>query len=475
MLKTKKMRILFTIPLVVVLLSTLTFLVFGQRSIAEKAYAAINDLSTVQTGRIDNMNVSESTYTYGDYFQLGKYQDEPILWRFMDDSDENGMLLISDQILCYKAYDALLHQWDGGHFTCSGFWEESNIRAWLNSTAPAGAVVWPRNNPPNSKSLVLGPLYADEKGFLAEGNFTESELSIMKTVSQWNAAPEDQMEYSENGISIPIELSQSWDAGRDNPLVALRAFEELEYTYGAKYRLTDTVFLMDHMQMYRLMTNLGTLGAGSDTGEEQDIAVVSGSYWLRGFYTMGSEICSDTYEGFGLRAYYPSGIRPAFFLDSDTMVVLSGSGTKADPYVIDGPGQNGDIAVYCNGSQLTEFEQAPVLESDRVLVPMRAIFEAMDADIQWDSKTKTITAECEDTTITMQLNNPVMTVDGEEVTLDVAPYSTEVGRTLVPVRAISEALGAKVTWVGNLDRVVITNTPDESVNHPWEPLKRPNR
>jgi len=228
----------------------------------------------------------EPTYTYGDYFQLGKYQDEAILWRFMDDSDENGMLLISDQILCCKAYDTQLHDDRGGHLTCSGFWEESNMRAWLNSTAPAGEVVWPRNNPPNSTSLVRGPLYADEKGFLAEGNFTESEISIIKTVSQWNGLSEDQLERSENEVFIPIELSQSWDAGRDNPLVALRPFEELEYTYGAKYRLTDTVFLIDHMQMYRLMTNLGTLGATSRTDANSPPVMFNDYYWLRGFYNL---------------------------------------------------------------------------------------------------------------------------------------------------------------------------------------------
>ena len=472
MSKTKKRRILFTLPLSVILLITLTLFASGQPGTAEKTLAA-NDMLTARAERLEAVTLQQS-YTYGDYFQLGKYQDNPILWRFMDDSDENGMLLISDQILCYKAYDAMLYNHD--YYTCSGLWEESNIRAWLNSTASAGEVVWPRNNPPSTKWLVYGYPYADEKGFLAEGNFTESELSIIKTVSQWNGLPNDQLERSENGIFEYIEMSRSWDSGRDDNISASRTFEELEYTYGAKYRLSDTVFLIDHMQLYRLMENLGELGADSLIDENQNTDYhYADYYWLRSFFASGAGICGEIYQGIGGLASEAAGIRPAFFLDSDTAIVLSGSGTKADPYVIDGPGQNGEIAVYCNGSQLTEFEQAPVLESDRVLVPMRAIFEAMDADIEWDAKTKTITAECKDTTITMQLNNPVMTVDGEEVTLDVAPYSTEVGRTLVPVRAISEALGAKVTWVGNLDRVVITNTPDESVNHPWEPLKRPNR
>ena len=57
----------------------------------------------------------------GDYFILGKYNEEPIVWRYVAD-DENGKLIVSDKVLCNKP------------FGLSSFWQESYVRKWLNST-----------------------------------------------------------------------------------------------------------------------------------------------------------------------------------------------------------------------------------------------------------------------------------------------------------------------------------------------------
>lgn len=70
----------------------------------------------------------------GTYIQIGKYNGDPILWRCIStkDDDENGKLIISDRMLCYKCFDSRRAGTDYKD-TGLGFWEESNLRAWLNS------------------------------------------------------------------------------------------------------------------------------------------------------------------------------------------------------------------------------------------------------------------------------------------------------------------------------------------------------
>lgn len=118
------------------------------------------------------------------------------------------------------------------------------------------------------------------------------------------------------------------------------------------------------------------------------------------------------------------------------------------------PQQHPTISVICNGN-LIDFDQPPIMENDRVLVPMRAIFEALGADVAWDGETQTITAVREDDCIVLQIGSDKMFVNDREIQLDV-PAKLVNGRTLVPIRAISEALGANVEWDEGLQQVVIT-------------------
>lgn len=103
-----------------------------------------------------------------------------------------------------------------------------------------------------------------------------------------------------------------------------------------------------------------------------------------------------------------------------------------------------EITVKLDGETLT-FDQQPIMQQDRVLVPMRVIFEALGCSIGWEESTRTASAEKDGVVIYLQIDNELMYRNGEEVLLDVAPC--QVGdRTLVPIRAVSEALGASVTW-----------------------------
>ncbi len=114
-----------------------------------------------------------------------------------------------------------------------------------------------------------------------------------------------------------------------------------------------------------------------------------------------------------------------------------------------------DIKVILDGTALS-FDQPPVMLNDRVLVPLRAIFEALNADVEWNESTSTITSTKDDTVVIMQIGNNVFTVNGTEKELDVPPQL--IGeRTLVPVRAIAESFDCKVDWDNDTETVIITS------------------
>lgn len=128
--------------------------------------------------------------------------------------------------------------------------------------------------------------------------------------------------------------------------------------------------------------------------------------------------------------------------------------------------ENG-IKVLLDGEELV-FDVSPQLINDRTMVPMRKIFESMGAEVAWDGDTKTVTAIKGDTTVIMQIENNVIKVNGEDITLDVAPIIAD-SRTLVPLRAVAESLKAKVDWDGETKTVFITSPSgkgEEIYNYP---------
>lgn len=84
-------------------------------------------------------------------------------------------------------------------------------------------------------------------------------------------------------------------------------------------------------------------------------------------------------------------------------------------------------------------------KNKRVLVPLRAIFESLNATVHYDHSTKIITGKKDGRLIILTVNDQIASVDGEKVKLDV-PATVISGNTFVPVRFIGESLGAKVEW-----------------------------
>lgn len=119
-----------------------------------------------------------------------------------------------------------------------------------------------------------------------------------------------------------------------------------------------------------------------------------------------------------------------------------------------------NVTVMVNGNKLN-FDQPPIIKDGRTLVPLRAIFEALVAEVLWLEDEQAVAAQSGDTTIVMQIGKNKfgkMTSkdDGVFYDLDVPPEIIN-GRTLVPARAVAEALDCSVNWDGSTQTVTISS------------------
>lgn len=112
---------------------------------------------------------------------------------------------------------------------------------------------------------------------------------------------------------------------------------------------------------------------------------------------------------------------------------------------------NNPVCIYLNDLPLfTDVE--PQIINDRTLVPLRGIFNAFGAEVDWEPLTQGITVKSQDKVITLNIGEKEAQINGGEVSLDVAPMLVE-NRTMVPLRFISEALGVSVHWDGSQNTI----------------------
>jgi hypothetical protein len=272
----------------------------------------------------------------GDYVQFGRYASKPILWRVIEDSANpdakvgdviiGDPLLFSDKIICKKPFDAA-----GQHYiatnevtdTGSYLWQNSNIRAWLNSSAEAGAVTWPCGNPPTKDSVDSND-YAGEKGFLATDNFTEYERNLIKPVTQ-----KDLLYFSIHwGSTDPVDGGSTYYnyGGTIDTIVA-------NYDSAWYRNVTDSVFLLDPKQVNGVYNRFGSYYYNNWD-----------DYWLHApdsaAYKDGSASNVLYIRGVDGKILYRKaesgsiGVRPALSLNSTSVILESGDGSDIKPYII---------------------------------------------------------------------------------------------------------------------------------------------
>lgn len=196
-------------------------------------------------------SVHEYGVQIGEYITLGSYYGEPIVWRCVA-IDDNGPLMLSDRVLCLKAYDAKgnsnTHYVPGAYSTIrksygSNCWADSNLREWLNSAE--FTVAWSHDQPTANNIYKGYNAYASEAGFLT--NFTEEEKKCIKKITHkvFTNEAEKQRGVTDGGTTEYIL--------RDGSVYD----QSLDLSQAYYQNVEDFFFLLDILQMRELCDNVG--------------------------------------------------------------------------------------------------------------------------------------------------------------------------------------------------------------------------
>lgn len=122
---------------------------------------------------------------------------------------------------------------------------------------------------------------------------------------------------------------------------------------------------------------------------------------------------------------------------------------------------NDSVTVYSNGNEVAD---KGVIIEGRTMVPVRGVFEYMGYDVSWDSNTKTatLTNTKKSSTITLTNGESTFKVNDKVVTPDV-PQQIVNGRFMLPLRAVGEAVDAKIGWL-NESKIATINENNSFFN-----------
>jgi len=115
-----------------------------------------------------------------------------------------------------------------------------------------------------------------------------------------------------------------------------------------------------------------------------------------------------------------------------------------------------------------KFDTPPVIKDGRTLIPVRAVSEAFGADVTWDPVLRTVTIVRGETEIVLEIDSIGAMVNGEESTLDVPPEIMG-GRTVVPLRFVLEKMGWECDWDG--ENIEIVEETDAAIED--DPAEEP--
>lgn len=123
------------------------------------------------------------------------------------------------------------------------------------------------------------------------------------------------------------------------------------------------------------------------------------------------------------------------------------------------------IQTTVNGDPVHFNDVQPMSHNGRVLVPVRGVFEKMGVNVEWSPANRAVYATGNNRNVTLYVGKTVASVDGRQVALDVPPMMYH-GRTMVPLRFISESMGAVVDWNPGTSTVAIQTTNIANVPPP---------
>jgi len=147
-----------------------------------------------------------------------------------------------------------------------------------------------------------------------------------------------------------------------------------------------------------------------------------------------------------IKAAYEPGLERFIKERKQYLIYGAGSGSLPD--------QNaGKIKIVVNGRAVS-FDSAPYIdEHDRTMVPLRAIAEALGAEVGWNGQTRVVTIQREGKVSLFTIDSSTASFSGVRVLMDTCPV-IRADRTMLPVRYVAESLGAKVGW--NQDTLTVS-------------------
>lgn len=275
----------------------------------------------------------------GDYIYFGKYNDEAILWRVINVDENGNPMLFSNKVISYK------------RFGDNNDYKTSNIRQWLNSTDGAGQIKW-IHSPPSPSSIGYeavynkGYVYDLEKGFLANGNFSDMERSFIQPITHKVITFSEQRDggnefYRINNLLMPENLNlnviQNYDNAYHNTvtdyvfLLSTKQLKQYVYDRGYDVRTYATKKAVD-------IANYGKYVNQPNRTYEENYA----NYYLNTNSNTSSNALfnvSGSNEHIG-HNHSPSnfasgGVRPAVQLDVQKVNFRFGNGTQSSPYMVD--------------------------------------------------------------------------------------------------------------------------------------------
>ncbi len=120
------------------------------------------------------------------------------------------------------------------------------------------------------------------------------------------------------------------------------------------------------------------------------------------------------------------------------------------------------VTVIVDGETMN-FAAPPIVRAGRVFVPLRGVFERLGASVVYSSGQ--INATAAGRSISLSIGSTQATVDGQPQSIDVAPFIVG-ATTFVPLRFISQALGASVNWNDSTSTVTIQGPPPQGAPPP---------
>jgi len=135
-------------------------------------------------------------------------------------------------------------------------------------------------------------------------------------------------------------------------------------------------------------------------------------------------------------------------------ISITGLNSNAFNYITDKrPDNYVNVKVYDQYIDFSSINQWPIIENDRTMVPLRAVFEVLNCNVKWEESSKSAVVEYGTTKIIIPANSTTAYINGKANSLDV-PAKIVNDRIMIPLRFVSEAIEKTVIW-DDADKTVL--------------------